>query len=579
MAYYDPVYTEKTECQDCFKCIRHCPVKAVKVEDERAVVMPELCVACGECVTVCPVGAKRVRTDLAQVQLLLRSRKQVFVSLAPSFVSEFGPNRDEQLVNALRQLGFAGVSETALGAEQVSANVAELLHIHREPRLYISSACPVAVEILRKYHPEQGRWVTDLMSPVLAHCSMLRRQYGDDIGIVFIGPCIAKKKEADAHPELLDAVLTFKELRDWLETAGIDPLNGNVGTDDHFVPAPAQEGALYPVDGGMVAGIKANCGVSDAHFMAVSGIDNIVSSLDGLEQVVLDRPVFLEVLACDGGCVNGPLARRRTGTVAKRIQVIARAQYPAGDIPRPVAVDAAMHFQIEPVTRSTYSEADLLAALRLVGKQTPEDELNCGGCGYENCREFAGALLDRKAEHTMCVSYMRKLAQNKANALIRTMPSGVVIVDDTLHVVECNQKFARLLGDEVLAVYETRPGLGGAELAKLVPFANLFAHVLHESDEVLVRDIRYRGRILHVSIFRIEPRRLAGAVIQDITEPSVRKEQVIDKAREVIRNNLKTVQKIAYLLGENAAESEVVLNTIIESFTPEAPHDTGKGRR
>ncbi|MFW5802871.1 MAG: [Fe-Fe] hydrogenase large subunit C-terminal domain-containing protein [Verrucomicrobiota bacterium] len=564
-----PVYTEETECQDCFKCVRSCPVKAIRVESGSAVVMPEECVACGECVSICPVGAKRVRDDLARAQRLLDSGRRVIVSLAPSYLAEFADLTAMKLVRSLRRLGFDSVSETALGAQQVSANVAAHLREHPEPRLYISSACPTAVEMLRKYHPELGRCVTDLLSPMLAHCRMLRQQYGDDIGIVFIGPCVGKKREADRHPELLDAALTFQELRRLFELRGITPHAYSLDAEaDRFIPEAAEEGALYPVDGGMIAGIKTNCSVNDAHFMAVSGLQAIPASLTGLDQATLSRPVFVELLACSGGCVNGPLMQSRHGTVAKRLTIIENARYPAEAIPRAPLVDASVHDHDGAVRVPDFSDSQLVDALRQVGKTRPEDELNCGGCGYDNCREFARALLQDKAEPSMCVSYMRKLAQKKANALINTMPSGVVMVDGDGRVVECNEKFAALMGEETLSVYQAKPGLEGALIERVIPFHSLFETVLTTDQALLDHDIRHAGRVLTVSIFSVEPHKLVGGIVQDVTEPAVQKEQVISRARDVIRNNLHTVQQIASLLGENAAESEVVLNSIIESFSP-----------
>ncbi|HCF57927.1 MAG TPA: histidine kinase [Myxococcales bacterium] len=568
MNLLNPIHTERRECQDCYKCVRCCPVKAIKFENNYASVIPELCVLCGACVEACPNGAKRVRDDLPRARQLLELRERVYVSLAPSFFSEFPGIEPARLVAALERLGFAGVSETALGAQQVSAHVARLLE-QGSPRVYLSSACPTAVAFIQKYLPAQSKLLTDLLSPALAHARLLRQRFGEQIGVVFVGPCISKKSEADSHPELIDVVLTFEDLRRWLQQERIDPKWLNPEPERHrFVPEAAEEGALYPIDGGMNAGIRAHCSVSDSQFMCFSGLRSIERGLQGIEQLKPESPLFVELLACEGGCVSGPRTSRDQGTATKRYRILRQASYPEALIPRqPVrGLDVSWAQQNTPVVPARHTEAEVREVLRGVGKFSMEDEHNCGGCGYDTCREFAKAFLDGKAERTMCVTYMRKLATKKANALMRKMPSAVVIVDEKLRVIEHNESFVRMFarpGD----AQEQPPELDGASIQCLVPFPNLFHAVLKSGEDLLDRDLKYRDTILHGSLFSIEKHRVVGGLFQDITRPAVQKQQIISKAREVIQKNLATVQQIAYLLGENAAESESILDSIIESFS------------
>jgi iron only hydrogenase large subunit-like protein len=372
-----PIYTERTRCQDCYKCVRQCPVKAIRVQNESAAVLPERCIYCGTCVNVCPVGAKKVRDDLFRAQLLVKRRARVVASLAPSFVAEFPGAAPGAMVRALRALGFWGVSETALGAQQVSGACAEALA--RDPAgLAISSACPTVVELIRKYHPERLASVTRFLSPLLAHCRLLRQTYGEDLGIVFIGPCISKKLEADRNPRLLEAALTFADLRRWFAQQGIDP-SLPPGPEDVFIPEPAREGALYPMDGGMVRGIQ-GAGPGPVNFMAFSGIPHLQEALQGLEAE--PGGLFLELLACAGGCVNGPQTGH-CGTARKWLRVLER--FPGQpEPPAPPRVPLAMAQDPEPVVPSAHTPAELSRALRAVGKGSPEDELNCGGCGYDD---------------------------------------------------------------------------------------------------------------------------------------------------------------------------------------------------
>ena len=572
MNYLNPIFTEKRECQDCYKCVRNCPVKAIKVEGGYASVVAELCIMCGYCVEVCPNGAKKVRDDLANARQLLDRKKAVFVSLAPSYVTEFPGLTAPRLIAALKKLGFIGVSETALGAQQVSAQAAALLQKHPD-RVLVSSACPTVVAYLQKHRLNGAALLTGLMSPLLTHCQMLRQALGQDIGIVFIGPCIAKKIEAAQHPELLDIVLTFEDLRRWLDQEKIVPEKLAASPVDYFIPERSAEGAWYPVDGGMIAGMKSACAVNDCSLMAFSGLGAIKKALDGVEDTKPENGLFLELLACEGGCVNGPKVRSRGATVAKR-QRILRSAHPAdAPLPRQATVATPADFMVALPASVVVPDSQVREALRSVGKSSGDDELNCGGCGYDSCRDFGIALITQKAERSMCVSYMRQLAHKKANALIQKMPSAVVIVNESLRVIEFNAAFVHLFAPDKPAAAGTPVTIEGIALAEVMPFASLFHGVMKSGEDILDRDLRYQNTILHATIFSIEKHCLVGGILQDITKPAVRKEQVIRKAREVIQKQLATTQQIAYLLGENAAEAEITLNSIIDSFSPPKPDE------
>lgn len=574
MERLNPIYTQERECQDCHKCIRECPVKAIRVEDGYARVVPELCIMCGNCVLACPSNAKRVRDDLPDVKKLLKSGRKTIVSLAPSFAAQFSGVRAAQVIHALKQLGFFAVSETALGAQQVSASVSALMQSDSK-QVWISSACPVVVDFIGKYHPECQPHVFGVLSPLLTHCKMLRARYGDEIAIVFIGPCIAKKTEAEQHPKLLDAVLTFEDLDRWLDDEGIRLEEIAERPDDRFVPETAEEGALYPIDGGMVSGAAGRKAADSSQFMAFSGISNVEQALKGIAEWKPAHNIFFELTACAGSCVNGPKAARNTSVARRRYDILHYAK-PATELPRKLSLSIERKYSASPVARNEYSELQLQEALRTVGKYSAEDELNCGGCGYDSCRDFAHALIARNAERMMCATYTRKLAQKKANALLQKMPSAVVIVDENLKIIECNANFVHLFTDDI----EQPKELEGSALDAVIPFSYLFRRVLDSGGDIVNHDIRYQRNILNTSIFTIEPHAVMCGLFQDITKPIFQKEQIIGRAREVIQKNLKTVQQIAYLLGENAADSEIILNSIVRSFSPEdVDGDEARGRK
>jgi iron only hydrogenase large subunit-like protein len=566
-----PIYTETAACQDCYKCVRECPVKAITVSSGHASVVGELCVLCGHCVEVCPVGAKKVRSDVERAKALIALKRRTILSLAPSFAAEFPGIEPARLVASLRRLGFAAVSETAIGADLVSRFAARELRALKSaapgrPRVLLSTACPVIVDYVLKYRPELASLLSAAPSPMVAHGRFLKSRGEAGTAVVFAGPCIAKKREADFSASAIDAAITFKGLRTWLEASGLEPAEVEAGEADRFSPERASRGVLYPVDGGMIASVKRQLNGDEFRFVSYSGLVEIEKALEGLEDYSGEEPLFIELLSCEGGCENGPRCERRSGSVAKHLFVLDYARGASereAEVPLPLAESRAP----KAVAAPSHSEEELREALRLVGKHLIEDELNCSGCGYDSCRAFAAAMLEGKAERTMCVSYMRDLAQKKANALVRAMPSGVVVADASLKVVECNENFVHLLGPEAETLYEAKPGLAGADLSRLLPFAELFSHVLaEEGPEYIERDLRFGERFLHGSIFVIDRGSLAGGVFQDVTQPSIQRDRIVSQAKNVIEKNLRTVQRIAYLLGENAADTEASLESIIESF-------------
>jgi len=579
MLNHYPIYTIEAECQDCYRCLRQCPVKAIQVENGRATVVPELCIACGQCVAACPSHAKQVRSDLFPVFKLLRSQRPAYVSLAPSWVTEFPDVSPEAMIAALRKLGFSGVSETALGAQEVSAAVAQILS-QGGPRLLLSTACPAAVDFIRGYMPELVPNLTPILSPLLSHCRMLRKAYGPQVGVVFFGPCVAKKTESDNHPGLLDAALTFTDLRAMLRQENIEPAALMPGPADLFMPHPAREGALYPVEGGMSDTVKAYTGSDGVCFTTLSGIPTIETALQGIHNHVLPRPVFVEMLACVGGCVRGPCVQSRRPRLLDQLDVFDRAAKPEYDQPvRAPAVSIAERKNPSPVDLPVYSEDQYTKVLRLIGKFTPEDEINCGGCGHETCRGLARAMLEGLAEPSMCVHFLRKRATRKANALLRCIPAGVVIANAKLQIIECNEHFARLFGEEALMAFEASPGMEGAALDKIVPFIALFRRALDTETDIHRDALRQEDRVFSVTIFTIEPRSVLGGIIFDVTGAELRRDEIAKRAREIIRKNLETVQEIACRLGENMADTEILLRSLSEGFASGARAISDKDMR
>ena len=568
-----PVYTLKNECNDCYKCIRECHIKAIRINNGSASVIDDKCIACGHCVTICPAGAKRVRSDIDVVKTLILAGQKVYVSLAPSWAGVYNLSK-EKMIAVLKKLGFTGVSETALGAQEVSIETAKILN-NADKGLFISSACPVIDDYIRLYKPEFAKNITPIASPALTHAGLMKDMLGDDIKVVFIGPCIAKKNEADSHPDLISASLTFDELNYWIKEEFIDI--ETIETDDscHFVPEAAYEGALYPIEGGMNETIKqVGINKNDVTFISVSSLDAFDKALTNIHPDKIENKIFVEALACTGGCINGPCLSSEKSRILITSDIYSNTQY-RDDVPNEPRKVVKMEYTPSPIEKVEYSIDQITKALRKISKHTEEDELNCSGCGYASCREFVNALISGDAEPSQCVSYMRKIAVRKAAAMLRCMPSAVVLVDANLEIVEANDSFEHMfLSEEMYEIFSSRQdGLAGASIERIVPYSELFKSALHTGKDIHQEHYAVNNKLYDISIFTIEDNELVGAVISDVTKSELDRSKIAQKAREVITKNITTVQEIASLLGEHMVETELLLNSIAEGFDPNSGED------
>lgn len=561
-----PVYTLKNECHDCYKCIRECHVKAIKIQDNSASVIDEKCIACGHCVTVCPSGAKRVRNDIENVKRLFLQNKKVYVSLAPSWIGVYNVSK-EKMISVLKRLGFSGVSETALGAQEVSIECARLLNEASENSLFISSACPVIVDYIRLYKPNFAKNIVPIVSPALTHAGLLKKAYGEDIAVVFIGPCIAKKKESDAHRNLIDVALTFEELNYWMKEEFISFNDVELVEDAKFVPEHAYEGSLYPIEGGMNETIK-RVGIKEKEvsLISLSSVKNLDKALSGIDETKLNRKIFVEALGCDGGCVNGPCLSTNKGIISVNADVLMNTRF-RKKVPTEPSIVINEQYLPNPIKKRKYTMEEVEKALSKISKHSQEDELNCSGCGYSTCRDFVNALISGDAEPSMCVSYMRKIAVRKAAAMVRCMPAAVVMVDKNLNIMESNDAFMRMFCGDMYEVFASREeGLTGAAIDRIVPFGEILKSALKSNEDIHKEHYSVNGRLYDISAFAIELDELAGAVITDVTKSEMDREKIARRAREVISKNIATVQEIACLLGEHMVETEVLLNSIAKDY-------------
>ena len=559
-----PVYTLYNECQDCYKCVRRCPVKAIRIQNGHAAVLPDKCIACGRCVAPCPSHAKQVRNDVAKVKELLRSGKKVYLSLAPSWRAAFDCN-SATLIAALKKMGFDGVSETALGAQAVSIETAHILN-KAERGFFISSACPVIVDYIRLYQPEMTANIVQLASPALTHARILRDRFGSDIAVVFLGPCVGKKNESDRNPDLIDVALTFEEFKVWMREDDIKLKGVADDGTNVFTPERSFEGALYPMDGGMNETIRQAGIKDDVQLINVCSLDLFKKALRNFDVSALKHPVFVEALACDGGCMNGPCMATKRSEFANISKVIAHTHHRDKIPSKPDAV-VPVQYRPQPVEQKVYSLDEIRTALRRIGKYLPQDELNCAGCGYQTCQEMAKALLNGDAEPSMCVSYMRQIATRKVAAMLKSMPSAMVMLDKDLKILEANEAFINLFAGSMKDVFLSKPeSLIGVSVTGMLDWSPMFKTVFKTAKELHKDHYKYQKKYYDVHLFPIQPEESIGAIITDITGTQNNRDQVAQKARQVISKNISIVQEIACLLGEHMVETETLLNEIADDY-------------
>lgn len=566
-----PVYTLINECHDCYRCVRDCPVKAIKIENNHASVIPEKCISCGTCVKVCPANAKCVRGDLEKVKNLLIAQKDVYVSLAPSWRSVF-ENSAQKMIAILKKLGFKEVSETAIGAQEVSIHDAKVLN-EMDKGLLISSACPVIVDYVRLYKPEYAKYITPIGSPAKTHARMLKNLYGNDIAVVFIGPCIGKKNEADEEDGLIDVSLTFEELKMWIADEIGDISEIKKESHFEFVPYSAHEGTLYPINGGMNETIKKIGVKPQVQLMEICTIPAFERALENLDPDKLMVPVFVEALACESGCITGPCIASNNASISSISDVMYKVKV-RDEIPKEPQTVVECNYTPKGVVESKYSLEEIQKTLKKIGKHTAEDELNCGGCGYSSCRELAVALLDGVAEPSMCISYMRKIAMRKAAAMLRCMPAAIVMVDRNMEIIEANDSFMKMFTGEMYEIFKARPdGMAGAAIDRIVEFSDLFRTILRTGKELHKEHYNVNDRLYDISVFTIEPNEIVGAIITDVTQTETNREKISEKAKEVISKNISIVQEIACLLGEHMVETETLLNSIANDYIDKNEED------
>ncbi|MDX9723508.1 MAG: [Fe-Fe] hydrogenase large subunit C-terminal domain-containing protein [Myxococcota bacterium] len=551
------VFTHKAQCRDCYRCLRMCPVKAIRLENGQASVVPELCIACGTCIRECPQGAKAFRNDVALVRRLLAHRPRVLASVAPSYVGLLHPWERQRLPPALRCLGFSYVSETAVGAWHVAQESTELLRTASSQEPKLCTACPAFVRYVREYRPALAPFLMPLASPMLTHARLLKARF-PDAAVVFIGPCVAKKDEAGRSAGLVDAVLTFEELLQWLEDEELDLSAFEESDFDELAPGSA---GLFPLPGGLVeAGGMDERALSESS-IAVSGFDELREALDSLESC--PQALLVEALFCPQGCINGPATGQRQTLFARRLAVLREGRRPLSAPPRPEHASTWELPSPSPQPLAPVDEEELRRLLEETGKARREDQLDCGACGYPSCRAKAEAVLRGMAEREMCLPLMRRLAEKRTDKIIETSPNGIIIVDAQLSILHMNPAFRHfflcsdaVLGKKVSYLFDPEPfetlAAGSEAQVECTQRHEAYNLICHEIFYALREEGQFVGIFVNITNSQGNKRKLDEL-----------RSHTVQQAHELLQHQFQMAQQMAKFLGEHTAQGEALVKNLL----------------
>lgn len=558
------------KCRHCYKCVRYCMVKAISVRNEQAHILKDHCINCGRCMEICPQNAKTFASDMERVKAFLKQGFKTIISIAPSYLGVLEFERPGQVVDALQKLGFAEVRETAEGAAMVTDEYKKIIRKKEMPNI-ITTCCPSVNDLVEKYYPDCVSLLAPVVSPMVAHGRYIKKLYGDNVKVVFLGPCIAKKQEAIGDERVfgaIDAILTFEELAIWLEEAGIDIYacqDKPMGNPDPKV------NRMYPISGGVIQSVVAEEEADTYHKVYVDGLANCMEMLECLQRGELDH-CFIEANVCEGGCAKGPAsARWNTSYVKAKVKIENEVSYKAArELPDMSTEELYKKFYDNHLSDIIPSEEKIREILKSTGKYSEEDELNCGACGYPTCRDKAIAVFQNKAELSMCMPYALTQAESMSNVVMDVTPNMIFIIDSNMRIMECNKKAQDLLG------------VGRDEAVQRYIFEFIEAEDIEETlrtrEPVIHKKIQLEnGRMTaEETIVYIENLDSVLVTFQDVTREEKIKEQhynlkveTVEMAQKVIEKQMMVAQEIAGLLGETTAETKVTLTKLRDSILNE----------
>ena len=543
---------KKSNCKNCYKCIRHCPVKSIRFSANQAHIIGNECILCGQCFVVCPQNAKEIASELEKVKVLIQSGDPVFVSLAPSFIANYDGIGINGMRSALKKLGFADAEETAIGATIVKTEYERMLAAETRD-VVISSCCHSVNLLVQKYFPDEIKNLADVLSPMQAHAKDIKRRH-PNAKVVFVGPCVAKKDEAEYYNGIVDAVLTFEEVTEWLKAEKIEL----VADMDDYEKSRAR---FFPTTGGI---LKTMARQADYTYLAIDGVENCIAALKDIESGKIHK-CFIEMSACVGSCVGGPVMEKYRRSPVKDYAAVARYAGKKDD------ESVKKEFTAIELRNGAPSEEEITAILKKMGKTRHEDELNCGSCGYNTCREKAAAIYHGKAEISMCLPYLKDKAESFSDCIVNNTPNGLIVVNDNLEVQQINPTARKImnvrsssdvLGETIDRILDPAPFRRVLNSKRSLRNERAYlADYKKYVEETIVYDTTYNMLV---------------CIMRDITDEEAEREkkesisrQTVEVADKVVDKQMRIVQEIASLLGETAAETKIALTKLKESISDE----------
>lgn len=550
---------KKSNCKNCYKCIRNCPVKAIRFSGDQAHIIADECILCGRCFVVCPQNAKEIVSEVEKVKVMIQSGEPVIASMAPSFIANYDGVGIDAMREGLQKLGFTDVEETAIGATMVKTDYERLVHEKQKP-VIISSACASVNLLIQKHYPEMIKYLADTLSPMQAHCRDIKRR-NPEAKTVFIGPCVAKKDEAQRYPGIVDAALTFEELTEWLEKE-------NVRLEKKVDSNPESLARIFPTVAGILRTMKDRD--PEYEYVAVDGIDNCIAALEDVAAGHVNN-CFMEMSACKGSCVNGPVMEKyHPWFITDYLSVTRYAGDKDFPVEQPEISELSRRYDILEGMKDMPTERKIQEILSKMGKKKPSDELNCGTCGYDTCREKAIAIYQGKAEIEMCLPYLKEKAENFSNIIFDNTPNGLLVLNERLEIQQINPAACRImnirrpsdvLGSQIVTLLDPKPFLDALESRKSVFQCAYLAEYDRYVEEQVLYDQSYR---------------MLFCMLEDVSDEAAEREkkaemrrQTTEVADKVVEKQMRIVQEIASLLGETAAETKIALTNLKESMKDE----------
>ena len=546
---------KKSNCKNCYKCIRNCPVKSIKFADGQANIIPDECILCGRCFVNCPQDAKQIRDDVPRVKEMIASGKKVIASVAPSFIAEFPLMDFAAMKSALLKLGFADAQETAIGATIVKTEYEKMIASGKHD-VIISSCCHSVNALIQKYYPSVLPYLADVLSPMLAHCRVIKEE-NPGACAVFIGPCISKKEEAELYGEC-DVALTYEELEAWMNEAGVVPAG------DSTEPDEGKRGRFFPIKGGIIKSMHTeNTGFT---YLAVDGVQNCIAAIKEIESGAL-KNCFIEMNACEDACINGPaISHHHKPLLSGEVKVVAFA----GDDEFRVAmpIDTFKNIPYIGTHEKIPGEAAIKEILAKMGKTSPEQELNCGSCGYPTCREKAIAVYQGKADLSMCLPFLKEKAETFSGYVINNTPNAIFVLDENLCVQQINKAGCALFN------LKTPSDILGSPIVRLLNPADYLGVMtsgvpIKEKKHYLAE---YKKYVAETIVYDHEYH-IVFSIMRDITSEEERQSErselcnkTVAITNEVIEKQMRVVQEIASLLGETTAETKIALTQLKDAL-------------